>query len=278
MAARPVVAVPVSETLDTLDRGETVSDLLARNGVANLDLSRLDSPCPSIRAGSGRDWCSASAGPDTASAPTEISVRTSPEQRVLFQRTGDQWDTVAEPIAWKTADDADPGRHRQLAVRGARRPGGRRPARRRRPAAPGLGPGRRLCVAGGLHPRHPARRPVPGRVRTADLRGRRGPLRPRPRRRPHHVGEEPHRLPLRERRPRGVLRRQRQLAPARVPARPGAVPPDLVDLRSRPVSSRAGHHPAARGHRLRRRAQARRSWPRATASYSAPVGPAAMAT
>jgi murein DD-endopeptidase MepM/ murein hydrolase activator NlpD len=102
VATRPVVTVPVKETLDTLDRGETVSDLLARNGVANLDLSRLDSSVPfdprRLRPGLVFSF----RRPDTASAPTAISVRTSPERRVLFQRTGDQWNTVAEPIAWKT--------------------------------------------------------------------------------------------------------------------------------------------------------------------------------
>jgi murein DD-endopeptidase MepM/ murein hydrolase activator NlpD len=102
VAARPVVTVPVTETQDTLDRGETVSDLLARNGITNLDLSRLDTSVSfdprRLRPGLVFSF----RRPDTASTPTEISVRTSPEQRVVFQRSADQWNAVGEPIAWKT--------------------------------------------------------------------------------------------------------------------------------------------------------------------------------
>ena len=102
LAARPVVTVPVTETADTLDRGETVSDLLARNGITSLDLSHLDSSVafdprrlrPGLVFGFRR--------PDTASVPTEISVRTTPEHLLRFRRAGDRWSTEVEAIAWKS--------------------------------------------------------------------------------------------------------------------------------------------------------------------------------
>jgi murein DD-endopeptidase MepM/ murein hydrolase activator NlpD len=100
VAARPIVAVRIAETLDTLERGETVSDLLARHGVGDLDLSRAGAAAfdpRRLRAGLVFSF----RRPDTAAAPTEISVRTTPEQRIVFQRAGDGWSTVVEPIAWK---------------------------------------------------------------------------------------------------------------------------------------------------------------------------------
>jgi murein DD-endopeptidase MepM/ murein hydrolase activator NlpD len=98
VAARPVV--PVAETLDTLERGETVSDLFARHGVLDLDLNRVDASVAfdprRLRSGLVFGF----RRPDTATTPTEISVRTGPEQRIVFQRAGERWNTVVEPIAW----------------------------------------------------------------------------------------------------------------------------------------------------------------------------------
>jgi murein DD-endopeptidase MepM/ murein hydrolase activator NlpD len=98
VAARPVV--PVAETLDTLERGETVSDLFARHGVLDLDLNRVDASVSfdprRLRSGLVFGF----RRPDTATTPTEISVRTGPEQRIVFQRAGERWTTVVEPIAW----------------------------------------------------------------------------------------------------------------------------------------------------------------------------------
>ena len=39
---------------------------------------------------------------DPDSLPSQISVRTGPERRVVFRRAADGWDTVVEPIAWRT--------------------------------------------------------------------------------------------------------------------------------------------------------------------------------
>ena len=101
IVARPVVA-PIVETVDTLRRGETLSELLARHGVMNLDLSTLG-PALALdprRLRSGLVFSFRRTEPDTL--PSHISVRTGPEQRVVFRRVADGWDAAAEPIAWRT--------------------------------------------------------------------------------------------------------------------------------------------------------------------------------
>src|SRR6185295_4594748 len=101
IVARPVVA-PLVETVDTLRRGETLSELLARHGVMNLDLSTLG-PALALdprRLRSGLVFSFRRTEPDTL--PSHISVRTGPEQRVVFRRVADGWDAAAEPIAWRT--------------------------------------------------------------------------------------------------------------------------------------------------------------------------------
>lgn len=95
-----VMADPATTVLDTLRRGETLSDLLARQGVLDLDLTRLD---PSIafdprRLRPGLVFSFRRPAPD--SPTTRIAVRSSPEQRVIFQRATDRWDTAVESIAW----------------------------------------------------------------------------------------------------------------------------------------------------------------------------------
>jgi murein DD-endopeptidase MepM/ murein hydrolase activator NlpD len=106
-AALPVVARPAAveaagETLDTLRRGETISDLFARHGVMDLDLSGLD-PALALdprRLRSGLVFSFRQSDPD--SVPTHIAVRSGPEQRVVFRRVANGWDTMVEPIAWKS--------------------------------------------------------------------------------------------------------------------------------------------------------------------------------
>jgi murein DD-endopeptidase MepM/ murein hydrolase activator NlpD len=68
--------------------------------VKDLDFSSL-SPSRSLdprRVRSGLVFSFRSPSPD--STPTEISVRTDPEQLVRFRRAGDRWDTSVETIAW----------------------------------------------------------------------------------------------------------------------------------------------------------------------------------
>jgi murein DD-endopeptidase MepM/ murein hydrolase activator NlpD len=102
--ARPVVvpaAVDPAETVDTLHRGETISDVFARHGVVDLDLSRLD---PALELDPRRLRpglvLSFRQGP-ADSLPDHITVRSAPEQRVSFQRVADHWDTAVEPIHWR---------------------------------------------------------------------------------------------------------------------------------------------------------------------------------
>jgi murein DD-endopeptidase MepM/ murein hydrolase activator NlpD len=99
----PVVPRPIlySETLDTLRRGETISELLARQGVSDLDVNTLRSEASldprRLRSGLVFSFRKT----DSDSAPTRISVRTSPEQRISFRRVSDRWDAVVEEIAWR---------------------------------------------------------------------------------------------------------------------------------------------------------------------------------
>jgi murein DD-endopeptidase MepM/ murein hydrolase activator NlpD len=98
--ARAEVAPAAIEILDTLRRGETVSELFARHRIVGLDLGGLDPALPldPRRMRSGLVFSFRSTAPDTL--PSRISVRTSPEQRVIFHRVSDGWDAVVEPIAW----------------------------------------------------------------------------------------------------------------------------------------------------------------------------------
>jgi murein DD-endopeptidase MepM/ murein hydrolase activator NlpD len=102
---RPAVAAaPVdlsAETVDTLQRGETISDVFARHGVVDLDFSRLDPALAldprRLRPGLVLRFRQGPAD----SFPNRITVRNAPEQRVSFQRVADHWDTAVEPIQWR---------------------------------------------------------------------------------------------------------------------------------------------------------------------------------
>jgi len=96
-----VTADLFTETLDTLRRGETLSDLLARQGIQDLDLSavRRSGTLDPRRLRPGLVFVFRRESPD--SPPTRITVRATPAQRVLFQRGDRGWDTVIEPIAWR---------------------------------------------------------------------------------------------------------------------------------------------------------------------------------
>ena len=102
-AAPPVVAVPDRsvEIADTLRSGETLSELLARQGVADLDLSRVEShgSLDPRRLRSGLVF--RFRRPTADSQPTRISVRTSPEELVVFKRVADGWSGAVEAIAWR---------------------------------------------------------------------------------------------------------------------------------------------------------------------------------
>ena len=89
-----------TETIDTLQRGETLSDLFAQHNVAGIDFHDLD-PALALnprRLRPGLVFSFRKTAGD--SAPTHIVVRTTPEQRVTFRRISDGWDAEAQPIRW----------------------------------------------------------------------------------------------------------------------------------------------------------------------------------
>jgi len=100
----PITAPPptdvFTETLDTLHRGETLSDLFARHKVTGIDFHRLD-PALSLnprRLRPGLVFAFRQSVGD--SAPTHIVVRPTPDQRVTFRRTTDAWNAEIQPIRW----------------------------------------------------------------------------------------------------------------------------------------------------------------------------------
>jgi murein DD-endopeptidase MepM/ murein hydrolase activator NlpD len=95
-------AVIFTETFDTLDRGETLSALLARNNVFGIDFHRLD-PALALnprRVRPGLVFRFRQVLGD--SAPTRVMVRTTPEQRVTFSRVSTGWSAEAHPIRWQS--------------------------------------------------------------------------------------------------------------------------------------------------------------------------------
>ncbi len=101
--AEPIVVVGdrSTEVLDTLRRGETLSELLARQGVLDLDMSRLDVALLDprrLRAGLVFSF----RRPAEDSLPDRISVRASPEQRVVFRRAAQGWESVIDSIRWRS--------------------------------------------------------------------------------------------------------------------------------------------------------------------------------
>ena len=102
---RPAVAPEAvdlsAETVDTLHRGETISDVFARHGVVDLDFSRLD-PALALDPRRLRPGLVLSFRQGPAdSFPSRITVRSAPEHRVSFQRVADHWDSAVEPIQWR---------------------------------------------------------------------------------------------------------------------------------------------------------------------------------
>ena len=133
-APPPVAVVPdlSVEIADTLRRGETLSELLARQGVADLDLNRIENrgALDPRRLRSGLVFRFTRPAPD--SQPIRISVRSSPEERVVFTREGAGWSGAIETDRLAGRAGPDRGSDRQLALRGDRRAGPRFPARIRK--------------------------------------------------------------------------------------------------------------------------------------------------
>ena len=100
--AEPIVVSNAwTESADTLHWGETVSELLARQGIVGLNLQDI-----AVR--SNFDPRRARTGlvfnfrrPRLDSLPSAFSVRTGADQRLQFLRSTDGWTTEVQPIAWR---------------------------------------------------------------------------------------------------------------------------------------------------------------------------------
>jgi murein DD-endopeptidase MepM/ murein hydrolase activator NlpD len=101
--AQPIIVVGdnSTEVLDTLRRGETLSELLARQGVLDLDIAGLEVAAMDprrLRAGLVFSF----RRPAAESLPDRISVRASPEQRVVFRRAMNGWESAVDSIQWRS--------------------------------------------------------------------------------------------------------------------------------------------------------------------------------
>jgi murein DD-endopeptidase MepM/ murein hydrolase activator NlpD len=101
--AQPIIVVGdySTEVLDTLRRGETLSELLARQGVVDFDVSHLGVAALDprrLRAGLVFSF----RRPAAESLPDRISVRASPEQRVVFRRAMTGWESAVDSIQWRS--------------------------------------------------------------------------------------------------------------------------------------------------------------------------------
>lgn len=97
----PTVQELFSERIDTLRRGETVSDLFTRQGLPAPTLDRTSSnglfDPRRLRPGLVFSF----QRPSTDLLPTRVIFRSGPEQRVALQLTSEGWRAVAEPIVWR---------------------------------------------------------------------------------------------------------------------------------------------------------------------------------
>ena len=101
MVAPPIVVGNAwAESADTLRRGETVSELLARQGIVGLNLqdiaARTNFDPRRMRSGLVFNF----RRPRLDSLPTAFSVRTGDAQRLQFLRADSGWTTEVQPIMW----------------------------------------------------------------------------------------------------------------------------------------------------------------------------------
>ncbi len=101
VAAPIVVSNAWTENADTLRRGETISELLARQGITGLNLQEVvaRSSFDPRRARSGMVF--SFRRPRLDSLPSAFSVRTGAEQRLSFLRADSGWTTEIQPITWR---------------------------------------------------------------------------------------------------------------------------------------------------------------------------------
>lgn len=97
-----VLAIPVVESSDTLQRGETLGELFDRQGIAGAGLAglleRAGLDPRRLRAGFTVQF-RRHAGEEL---PVEVMVRSSPEERLALRRSGTEWTAERRPVSWRT--------------------------------------------------------------------------------------------------------------------------------------------------------------------------------
>ena len=88
----------VLHVADTLQRGETLSELFSRQRVSGIDLASISDVLDARRLRPGLVFNFRRL--ETDSIPDEIAVRATPDTRLYFRRAGTGWTTVREEIAW----------------------------------------------------------------------------------------------------------------------------------------------------------------------------------
>jgi murein DD-endopeptidase MepM/ murein hydrolase activator NlpD len=99
--ATPTLAEIFTHTADTLRRGETLSELFARQGVKGFTLAERSDRTVfdprRLRAGLVFNFARRLAD----SIPFRVVVRTGPEERVTLRLAGGSWMAEREPVAWR---------------------------------------------------------------------------------------------------------------------------------------------------------------------------------
>lgn len=98
VSRHPPPTPPDITTTDTLRRGETITHLLARQGVEGVDFAALAPGLDPRRLRAGLVFSFARPAPD--STPSSISVRLSPERQVTLRRAADGWAADVDSIPW----------------------------------------------------------------------------------------------------------------------------------------------------------------------------------
>lgn len=101
MAPPPLPIPPVTrEIRDTLHRGETLADVFGRQGMGNAGLvglfERAGLDLRRLRSGLVIQF----RRPDSLASPNEISIRTTPEERLAARLDAGAWSAERRPVAW----------------------------------------------------------------------------------------------------------------------------------------------------------------------------------
>jgi hypothetical protein len=87
-----------AEYADTLQSGETVSELFTRHGISLADIAAIAPALNPRRLRPGLIFHFRAPADD--SIPDRITVRTDPETRLRFGRGAQVWNTESEPTPW----------------------------------------------------------------------------------------------------------------------------------------------------------------------------------